>query len=213
MILGEVIQLRALQVEHADYFTLVNHRNRQFRARFWIHHQIPRDPRSHPAASTGCFQRRRRAHNAFARRRAQFPLHPLAMLHDPAVPKHFLLFVIQHDAQDLIIDDPLDLFRCAPQQFFHIQNRTRLAAHFIQQQQRFRLRADLLKQSRIVNGDSQPARQQRQNALLLGREVARVAALNIQHADAFALQHQRHSQFGTHAFNGIDVARIFARYR
>ena len=132
-----------------------------------------------------------------------FDVHPVA--------ENFLLFVIQHDAQYLVIDHPLRLFRRAPQQFFHFQNRTRFARHFIQQQQRIRLCPHFLKQPRILNRHRQPAGQQRQNVLLVTRKVIQVPALHVQHADAFPLQHQRHSQLGAHAVNRVDVARVFRR--
>src|SRR2546429_6522366 len=38
-------------------------------------------------------------------------------------------------SQNLIIDHALGLFRGAPEQFFYVQNRAGLAAHFAQQEQ------------------------------------------------------------------------------
>ena len=46
------------------------------------------------------------------------------------------------------------------------------------------------------------------NVLLIVGEVVQMAALNIQHANALPAEHQRNGQFGTHGFNGIDIARI-----
>ncbi len=77
------------------------------------------------------------------------------------MPEHFLLFVVEHDAQNLIIDHALGLLRSETQQLFDVQDRARFAADFVQQQQCVRLRANLLEQSRVFHRDGQPAGQQR----------------------------------------------------
>ncbi len=40
VILGKIIELRTLQIQHPDHNAFVNHRNRQFRTRFGIDHQV-----------------------------------------------------------------------------------------------------------------------------------------------------------------------------
>ena len=42
MVFGEIIRLRALEIEHAHDAALVNHRNRQLGSRFRIHHDVAR---------------------------------------------------------------------------------------------------------------------------------------------------------------------------
>ena len=142
MVFGEIIRNGAFHVEHANDFSLVHHGNRQLRARLGIDHDVARihgDIRNQDRL----FQRGCRAYDTFARRCAQTALHALAVFHIHAVPENLLLFVIQHDAQNLIIDHALGLFRGAPEQFFYVQNRAGLAAHFAQQEQGVRLRFHL----------------------------------------------------------------------
>jgi len=45
------------------------------------------------------------------------------VLYIQAVTKNFLIFVIQEDAEDLIVNDPLDLFGGAPEQFFDVDSK------------------------------------------------------------------------------------------
>ena len=57
---------------------------------------------------------------------------PMFYIH--TVAKNLLLLVIQHDAQDLIVNHSLGLFRCAPQELFHLQDRAGFAPDFAQKQ-------------------------------------------------------------------------------
>ena len=106
----EIIELRAFQIEHANHLALVHHGNRQLRPRLRIYHQVALIL-GYIGHQHGLPQRRRRAHKSFGRRHAHFALHSLPVLHIHSVPENVLLFVVQHDAQYLVIDDPLHLFR------------------------------------------------------------------------------------------------------
>ena len=81
----------------------------------------------------------------------------MAMLYVHPVTKNLLLFVVQQDAQYLIIDHPLRLFCRAPQEFFDLQDRPGFAADFVQQQECIRLCPHLLIQPRVFNRHGQPA--------------------------------------------------------
>ena len=83
----------------------------------------------------------RGADDAFAGRHAKLSLHALAMLHVEPMTKNLLLFVVEHDAQNLVVDHALDLLSRAPQKFFDIENRAHFPADFIEQQQGVRLGA------------------------------------------------------------------------
>ena len=123
--------------------------------------------------------------------------------------ENFLFLVIEHNAENLIIDHPLDLFGGAAKKLLNIEDGAHFAADFVQQKKRLRLRANPFEQARIFNGNGQAASEKSENALLFRSEIIGAIALDIQHADTLALNHERHSEFGADAINGIDVARIF----
>src|ERR1700751_901 len=207
MLFAKRVELRAFQIEDTDDFALVLHGEREFRARFRIHHQIARidrNIRNEHRLAQGCGG----ADDAFASGHAKFSLRALAMLYVETMAKDFLLFVVEHDAENLIVDDAFDLLGGAAQKLFDIKNGAHFAADFVEQEQRVGLRIGALIEARIFNGDRQAAAQQGQNALLIGSEIVQPIALDIQNANAFAMNHQRDSQFGAHAVNRIDVARI-----
>jgi hypothetical protein len=122
--------------------------------------------------------------------------------------KDFLLFVIEHDADDLVVDDALDEFGGAAQKFLNIEDGADFPANFIENQERLRLGSDLLKKARIFNCHDKAASEQSDDSLLVFGEVIRVAALDVQDADGFSAEEERNGEFGLHAFDGIDVARI-----
>jgi hypothetical protein len=140
---GEIIQLRTLEVQHPDDFALVDHRYGQFGARLGIDHEVARIRRN-VGHHDGLAKGRRCAYNAFACGHAQLALHTLAVFHVQAMAKDLLLFVEQHQAQNLVIDYALDQFGGAAQHRFDVQNRADFAADLVENQQRFRLRTDLL---------------------------------------------------------------------
>src|SRR5262245_35258244 len=116
------------------------------------------------------------------------------MLHVQPVAKDLLLFVVQHDAQNVIVDHALDLLGGAAKELLDIEDRTHFTADFIKKKQRVGLSVRAFVKPGIFDRDGQAAAEQRQNALLLWREVIEVIALNIEYANTFALNHQRHSQ-------------------
>src|SRR5262250_252805 len=119
-----------------------------------------------------------------------------------------LVFVVQHDAEYVIVDDALDQLGGAAKKFLDIQDRAHLAADFVEQQQSIGLGVGAFVQSGVFDGHGKPAAEHGQYALLLGGEVVEVVALDVEHTDAFPLNHQGHCQLRTDAFDGIDVARI-----
>ena len=73
------------------------------------------------------------ADNSFADGYAEFALHVMAVLHVDTMAKNFLIFVVEHQAENLVIDDALDLFGGATKQFFDVQDGAGLASNFIEQ--------------------------------------------------------------------------------
>ena len=207
MVLGEVIQLGALEIQHADHLSLVDHRDGEFGAGFGIGHQIARIGR-HIGYQNRFTRRCRRPNDTFACCRAQFSLDSLAMLNIETMAKDLLLLVIQHDAQNLVINHALDQFGGATEQGLHIEDGADLPANLVQDQQGFSLSSHLLEQSRVFDGDGKAIRQHREDILLFPREVVEVAALDVKHADALPAEHQRHGKFRTDAFDRVYVAGV-----
>ena len=67
VVFGEIIHLRAFEVEHAHNAALVNHRNRQLGPRLRIHHDVARIERHVRNANRLC-RGDRRPDNSFVRR-------------------------------------------------------------------------------------------------------------------------------------------------
>ncbi len=72
------------------------------------------------------------------------------------------------------------------------------------------MRTDSFKQAGVFNGDSEAAGKQSENALLIGSEIIQAITLNIEDADALALNHERYGEFGTNTVNGVDVTQVLA---
>ena len=194
VIRSEIIQLRAFQVHHAHDSVFAEHRHRQLRPRFGIDPQIARVER-HIRHHHRALQRRRRAHNPFMRRHREFLLHALAEFHRDPMTKGVAGLVVQQNAEDLIVDQPLGQLGRAPQHFFHGQRGIRFAAHLVQKQQSFSLIPFMLEELRVLDGRADTRSHQHQNVLLIAREIVRLLAFDIQHANHAPAHHQRNRQF------------------
>ena len=124
--------------------------------------------------------------------------------------EHIRRRVVKQNAQNLIIDHALDEFRGAAQQFLDDENGIGLARHFVEDQQRVGLGAHALKQARVFDGDGQAAGHQRQDALLVAREVIDLRALDVEHADRLPFHDQGNHQLGPDRIDDVDVPGIFA---
>ena len=144
MVVGEIVQLGTLEIEHTDHPAFVNHGDSQLGARLGVHRQIARIA-GHVGNQYWLFESCRRANDAFAGRCTQFSLHTMPVLHVDAVPKNLQFFVVEHDAQNLVVDHPLGLLGGTAQQLLNVQDRTSFPADFIQEQQSVGLRTHLLK--------------------------------------------------------------------
>src|SRR5208283_760757 len=207
--LGKVVELRTFQIEDADDFALVQHGNRELRAGLGIHEEVAfvgGDVGNEHRFTQGCGS----ANDAFAGGDPQLSLDPLAVLDVEPVAKNFLLFVVEHDADNLIVDDALDEFGGAAKEFFNIEDGANLAADFREDHEGFALGALFLEKARILNGDGKATGQKRENVLLVFGEVVRLAALDIEDTNASAAEHERDSQFRADSVNGVDVAGILS---
>src|SRR5262249_6946018 len=131
MVFAKGVKLWTLQVQDANNFAFVNHRNRELRARFRIDHQVSwirRDIGSEHRLAQRC----RGADDAFAGGNPQFSLHALAVLDVQPVAENLLLLVVKHDAENVIVNYAFDLFGGAPKQLFNVEDRAHLATDFVQ---------------------------------------------------------------------------------
>ena len=172
-----------------------------------------RESRGHVRDANRQFRGDRRPHNSFVRVTRSFPCALWPYFTSRRWRNKFVGFVIQQNSQNLIVDDALDEFRGAAQQFLHGENGIRLAAHFVEDQQRVGLAADAFKEARVFDGDGQTAGHQRQNALLIAREVIDLRALDVEHADRLSLHHERNHHLRPNRIDDVDVPGILADVR
>ena len=209
MIFGEIVQLRAFQIDHAHDCAFVDHGNGQLRARFGIDHAVARLLRDVRNANRQCAGGGH-ADDAFAKADGQLALGALAVLDRQTLLKERGGWVIEHDAHDLVVDHALDELARAAQQNFQLQDGGGFAADLMQHQKRIGLAAGPFEEARVFDGRGQPARQEHQNFLLLRGEVIDLGTLDIDDANDLVLEDQRHGQLGANAIDGVDVARIGA---
>ncbi len=111
----------------------------------------------------------------------------LAVLHIDTMKKHFYFVVIQHQAQNLIINHALDLFGGAAQQFFHIQDRgTGFASDFVFSNSSVSAWVRSFDTDVHLSDSDGQARGRGQDILLIRREVIDVTGFECPAPDAFA---------------------------
>src|SRR2546427_2284882 len=208
VLLGEVVELRALQVQDADDAALVHHGNGELGTRLGVDLDVARVC-GHIGHQHGLAQGGRCADDALGGGDAQLALNLLAVFEVNAMAEGMLRFVIQQNAEDLIINHALDQLGGATEKLLDRKDGTGFAADLIQDKKRFGLRAGALKQAGIFNGHGEARGQQAENVLLVAGEINEMAALDVQDADALAFEHQRDGQLRAHGVNGIDVSRVF----
>ena len=114
----------------------------------------------------------------------------------------------QQNAEHLVIDEPPHQFGNPAEQFIQIQNRGQLTRDFVQQQQNARLLGGTGIKLRIFDARRHARSHQREQALMLFGEVARLASLDINYADDAVFCNQRNCEFRAHIGNGFDVAWV-----
>src|SRR5262249_36053473 len=97
-----------------------------------IDHQIARIKRD-VGNNHRLTQRRGGADDSFAGGNPKLSLDTLAMLNIKTMTEDLLLFVIEHDAEDVVVDNALDLLGGAAKQLLNIENRAHFAAELIEQ--------------------------------------------------------------------------------
>ena len=89
--------------------------------------------------------------------------------------ENVLGLVVEHDAEDLVIDDALDEFGGAAKKLFDIEDGADFAADFVEEEKRFGLGANFLEETGVFNGDCKSAGEQGEDILLISGEVVEVA--------------------------------------
>ena len=110
-------------------------------------------------------------------------LNALPEFHGHTMAKDVLGFLVQQDAENLVVNQAFGKFGGAAQNFLHVQSGVRFAADFVEQQQRLGLILLVLEKPRVFNRRADAAGDQHQNILLVGREVIQLAAFDIEHPD------------------------------
>ena len=117
----EIIQLRAFEIHHTDNAILIQHRHGKLRARLRIHHQIPRVERN-VRNHHGPPQRGRRSDDSLMRRHSVLFLNALPEFHRHAMTENVLSFLVQQDAENLVINQAFRELGSAAQHFLHAQS-------------------------------------------------------------------------------------------
>ena len=207
MILGEIVKLRALKIEYANNLSLVNHRDGELGASFGIHHEVARI-RSYIGDDDGLAKRGSGTDDAFRGGDAELPLNALAVFYVDAMTEDLLLFVVQHETENLVVDYALHQFGGAAEHLLHVEDRADFAADLVQNQKSLGLGADLLEQTSVFDGDGEAIGEHGQDVLLVLGEVIQMLALNIEDTDNLGAKYEGNCEFGANAVDGIDVSRI-----
>ena len=205
--LRERRHLGALEVEHADAAILQQQRNHQLGpdvldgvdvARILRHvvHQhrllVERGVADEPLAELHRLERAR----------------VVAVLDRQLHLQHLARFVEQGDAEDAVVDDPLDQVREPRQQLVEIEDRAHLAPDLRQRLERLRVLALRLEQPRVDDGLRDVGAELPQDDLVAFGERGPPIAQQVERADDAALVPQRHRQLRADAGHRLQVARV-----
>src|SRR5262249_29503674 len=103
---GEIVELGTLQVHHPNDAIFVHHRDGQFGPRFGVQHAVPRIE-GYVGNSDRAAELRGRTDNPFVDWDGRFFLYALAELHGDTVTKNGSAFVVEENAENLIVDQAL----------------------------------------------------------------------------------------------------------
>ena len=141
-------------------------------------------------------------------------LHRLHRLRIVAVPdrdlhlEHLRLLVQQRDAEDAVVDQPLDQVGEPRQQLVGVEDRAHLAADLGQRLERLRVLALRFEQPRVGDGLRDVRAELAQDPLVALGERAEAIAQQVERADHLALVPQRHGQLRLRARHHRQVARV-----
>src|SRR5882672_2700234 len=153
MLRREGVRNGALEIQNADEPVLQEKRNNEFGARFYaalaanvagiVGDVIDAEDAALAGSSSG---------QALMKRELHASLDGILVAHGKSTFEELRLFVPEHHAEDMVVDDFLDALGDAAQEFFAVENRGELAAHLVEEQQGlslFRMRGEKTLRHRI----------------------------------------------------------------
>ena len=205
VLLGERIQLGALQIEHADAAILDEHRDHELGPRVGNEVDVARILRD-VGDEHRLLVQRRPADQPLAELHV-LRLGPLAVAHRQLHLELLRVLVEQQDAERAVVDQPLGQAGDARQQRVEIENRRHLAADFGQRLERVDVLALGLEQPRVLDGHGDVRGELPQQRLVLRSERALDLVQQVQRADHLALAPHRHRELRQHvAQRALDSA-------
>ena len=208
MVRREIIQLRTFKIHDSDDARLVNHRYGQLRAGLSVDHAVARIQRNIRDDNRTALLRGG-TDDALVFGHHGFFLHPLAEFHGDAMAENGGCLVVEQDAEDLVIDQALGQLRRPAQHLLYLQRRAGFAADFVEQQKSLGLFLGVFKKARVFDGRADAAADEREQHLLVRREVIELAAFDIEDSDHSTAHDQRYGKLGAHFVDRGQIARIF----
>ena len=208
MLLGEAVQHRRFEVEHAQHLLLVDERHHQLGAGLGDEVEIPgvlahvADHDRLPAGYGG-------------------PGQPLPHLdarllgrdgvgHRLAHHELVRLFVEEQDPEHLVVDHALDHFRHPLEQLVEVEDGGRLLADLVEGGEQPRVPAGLAVEGGVLDGDGEVAGEDLKRRAGIGGEGARIGPLDVQHADEVVAVEERDGHLRHHPRDQGQIAAVLA---
>ena len=206
VLLGEAVEHRGLEVEHADHPVLVHQRHHQLGAGLRDEAHVAR-VLPDVAHEDRLAAAHRRPAQALGHRDAA------ALLAGPEVDglaQHQLvpLLVQQQDAEHLVVDHALDDLGQPPQQLVEVEDRGGLLADLVERREQPRVPARLAVEGRVLDRHREVPGQDLERGARGGGERRGRRALDVEDAHQMVLAHERDRELGHDAREERDVARV-----
>ena len=190
MLIGKEPSPGVLQIEHSDDFAFVNQGYNQFRTGLRICLYIARIF-CDIGDQHGFFAVRCIAHQPAAERNVILQMNVLVEAKREAVLQLLAGRVQQQNAEHLVINQTADKFSNASEEFIEVQNGRQFTGDFVEQQQNARLLGCAGVQLRVLDAGGHARSHQREQALMLRGERARLTGFDIDDTDHPVFRDQR----------------------
>ena len=209
MLVGEAVEDRGLEVEHADHAVLVHERHHQLRARLRDEGEVA-GILSYVADEDGLLAAGGGADEALVQADPRLLLLARPVGDGLAQDELALLLVEEQDAEHLVVDDALDHLGHALQQLVEVQDRRGLLADLVERGEQARVPARLAIQGGVLDGHGQVAGQHEQGGARFGVVGVRVGPFDVEHAHEPVAVDERDGELGPHSGHDGEVPRILA---
>ncbi len=152
MVFGEVIQLRAFEIDDADDFPFVLERNRQLRSGFRMDADIAAIGQ-HIADANRHVHQSRRADQAIPEGNGNFFHLAFIGAHDGLEMQDARAFIQLKDGEDVVVHGRFDCCRDATEDFVDFERRRHIEAHFVKHRQHFAVVPFAFVDVRVVDRD------------------------------------------------------------